>query len=296
MPEGIGIGYSVLEKTDSTVRISCLDSNNVKQVVTIPLTTWDVAKLAIDAGVDAWQILNAFVQTKASSAKAISAEAAEKAELAAKVNSAITAFNVALSEHVWSNAIDAIVVDYQVARQDVEDAKGQGMPVLDLNVLRRLQGRLAVNDASVWSYVSKGSGESEFWYYMVKADPPADHSATVALREARAAFQIACHDETLSLADPILASELKVTSFTLNGEGEITYDAKVKVARASGNGTRTRGPWLYQGTDFPAASGQVFQTVASFAIAVGLSNPDDPYPHAAGKKFRENGSLTKVES
>lgn len=287
--------YEILVQDTNTVKISCLDASNVKQVVTIPTATWDVAKLAIDAGVDAWQILNAFVQTKASSAKAISAEAAEKAELAAKVNSAIERFNTALSDHVWSDTVEVAVDDYQTARTDVIDAKGQDMPKLDLNVLRRLDGKLAINDSMVWSYVKKGSGDSEFWYYQIKADAPPDHSAGLALTEAKAAFQIACHEETMSLADSVLHSELKATAFTLSIEGNIAYDAKVKASKSSGNGTRTRGPWQYTGSVYPEATDKVFNTVSDFAIFVGLSNEGDKYPHAAAKKHREDGTLVKVE-
>lgn len=263
-------GYNVLSSTD----IEAIVSVNEKTSYTLSKSAFDLCRLAISGGGDAETVFASMATVTAKSVKAFDpVKAAEKAKRE-KIAAAVVLFNTKLAEHTWSQVVDDAAIDYQMAKSDVEEAKNLPMPELDLNVLRRLDGKLAVNDTEVWSYREISRGGSKFFVYEVMTTAPADHSADVAMLDAKSAFQIACHSEALDLADTVLSEELKVTSFDLNSEGNVIYTAKVKAARGgNGGGPRKRVEYVDEGNNV-----HIFESKRELGEHLGATSK---YPHAS---------------
>ena len=238
--------YKVLSSTEDCIIIAV----NEKTSYTLSPAAFALCEMAIKGGGNPDEVFALQASMTAKSVKAFDPEKAAAKAKREKVNAAIEQFNAALANHVWSDAVDKAIADYQDAQAVAEDAASWAMPILDLNTLRRLDGKLAVNDAEVWSFREITRGGSKFYVYEVAAKAPADHVANMALQDARATLQFFAHSEALDLADPILASEVKVTSLDIDDVGNIIFDAKVKRSGSSGNGgPRKRVEYVDEGNN-----------------------------------------------
>jgi len=275
------MSYEVLQEKDNVVIVKVKEN-----IYAIDKASFEAIKSVLTPD-NAAVILSTFVSAKASTAKLYDAEKAKKEEERAAKEAALAAFEKDLATWLWSTQVKTLasrVVELRQEQEAIEEVPYS----IDLAGYDRIAP-------------SKSCQRGEYRFTMFKGIPslvvglpdplPRQMMLQGDIAVALHAFRVEAANE---VAIPeVLKGENASKDFDVDDEGNITFNVKIKVKGNTGN--RTRGPWLYTGTEFPDLDGKVFKTVAAFAIAAGLSTEDDKYPHAPAKKFRESGALTKVE-
>jgi len=275
MAEGIGIGYSVLSKADSKVTISCKDSDNVKQVVTVSESTWLTAKKGIDAGIyTPWEILHSYVNTKANDAKAISAEKAEAEELKAKKAKALAIFEKDLATWLWSTQVKTLasrVIELRQEQEAIEEVPYS----IDLAGYDRIAP-------------SKSCQRGEYRFTMFKGIPslvvglpdplPRQMMLQGEIAIALHAFRVEAANE-VTIPD-VLASDNATKNFDVDNKGSIVFNVKVK---RSGGGNSNGGKKVKVRH---IASGRIFESQSDAGLEF---YPDLAYPHKKVSELAKKG-------